>query len=82
MIVSCKQCHHDFHATTHQRAFCSRKCKDAYFRRVDLEKLAQLASNGDKASYMAMVLGVSPPTITRALRTHGLYGTWQTMRYA
>lgn len=82
MIVSCKHCHHDFHATKHRRAFCSRKCKDAYGMKIDLRQLAEFASNGDKASYMAAVFGVSPPRITRALQTHGLYGTWQAMRYA
>ena len=82
MIVSCKQCHHDFHATKHRRLFCSRKCKDLYGTKIDIAKLARFAFQGLDGKDIATALGVSRPRVTRALRTHGLYQAWLEQRYA
>lgn len=82
MIVSCKQCHHDFHATKYRRVFCSRKCKDNYERKIDLKKLAWFAFQGREAKEMAEILGVSRPRISRVLREQGLHALWTANRYA
>lgn len=82
MIVSCKRCHIDFQSTRTLRVYCSRECQDASSRTIDLVKLAEFASSGRPNRDMALAFGVSRPTITRALQTHGLYGTWQAIRYS
>lgn len=75
--MNCPQCKREFLADRPGRVFCSRKCKgDCERKKIDLEKLAAMAAAGDKGTYIAAVLGVSPPTITRAMRTHGFYAQW------
>lgn len=80
MIVQCKRCHREFHATKSLRVYCSRECKERDCAKVDLVKLAELVSLGDKCEYMAAVFGVAKPTIWRLLRTHGLYSQWREIR--
>jgi hypothetical protein len=77
----CRHCKCEFSRKKPQ-AFCGRKCKDDSERKVDLAKLAELASAGNKSTYMAAVLGVSAPTVTRAMIVHGLYDRWQELRNA
>ena len=79
----CPRCNCEFHAKPFaRRKYCSRPCKEATQRRIDLAKFAQLASEGAKAAYMAAVFGVSNAHIANALRRHGLHSRWKEKRYA
>jgi hypothetical protein len=80
--VICQQCKCEFRGKK-RRIFCGTKCKkDSSRKKIDLTKLAEMSEIGSKSTYMAAVFGVSTPTITRALQTHGLHGRWQERRNA
>jgi hypothetical protein len=77
----CRRCKCEFSASK-PRVFCGRKCKADASRKIDLTKLAELAADGNKGTYMAAVLNVSEPTVLRALLAHGLYDRWTERRNA
>jgi hypothetical protein len=82
MICQCPKCRRGFHATRQRRIYCSRACKDDTERKIDLKKLAWFAFQGLDGKDIAQAFGVSRPTVSRALRTHGLYAQWREQRYA
>jgi AraC-like DNA-binding protein len=82
MICRCRKCQREFHAAKQRRIYCSRLCKNAAERKIDLKKLAWFAFQGLDGKDIAQAFGVSRPRVSRALRAHGLYAQWREQRYA
>jgi hypothetical protein len=82
VILKCKRCQHDFHATKQRRVYCGRACKEAATRKIDLEKLKLFVFQGREGKEMAAEFGVSGSRIHRVLHHYGLHEQWLEQRYA
>jgi hypothetical protein len=72
----CRQCSKQFMKCKNRRTFCSRACRIASTRKYDPIKLAELAKTGATSTDMAKALGVSTPSLIRALHSSKLYDIW------
>lgn len=84
MIFSCANpaCQTKFKSHEHDAKYCSVDCCAMHRRRVDRDKLKQLAFTGAYAWEIAEALGVQRRVVRKWLRRDGLLEMWREQRYA
>jgi len=81
MAPICQQCGKRFKERKGRNMFCNRKCRDASFRKVDLDLLVDMVARGDMAKNMAVDLGISRGRVHNVLLHRGLLKQWRENRY-